>query len=236
MNTEKLYARLVQIWESTFEDDYDTLVPLVPVPPKAHCLLFVGLNPSFNPSAIRRLLPAEKRIEPSTYFHWRNRRTFDPQVDVCLHEHAKKEYVYFSRFHKLSSIVGVDWDHIDICFYRETSQAKTRSRIIEKESTHKLTDFGEKQFNLSMQLIAEAEPRCIIVANALASNIYRIKNRLKFSPSRGCYPQVICGRELPVFLSSMLTGQRALDNYSFERLAWHVCRELGIPMNYSGTT
>ena len=31
------------------------------------------------------------------------------------------------------------------------------------------------------------------------------------------------GREkIPTFLSGMLTGQRALDNYSLERLGWHI--------------
>jgi hypothetical protein len=233
MSTKILYARILQIWKDEFQGGEKALMPLVPLQPKQHCLLFVGLNPSFNLAAIRRWLPKQKRIKPSTYFLWRNRRDFDPQVDVDLQKKAKKEYAYFSRFPKLSSVVGVNWDHIDICFYRATSAREVQNRILEKRSKNKLTDFGRRQFTLSMQLIEEAEPRCIIVANALASGIYKSENGLEFSTSRGCYLQVIHGKELPVFLSSMITGRRALDNYSFERLAWHICRELDVEMKYN---
>jgi len=34
-------------------------------------------------------------------------------------------------------------------------------------------------------------------------------------------------KNVPIFFTSMLTGQRALDNGSFERLIWHINFVLG---------
>ena len=42
----------------------------------------------------------------------------------------------------------------------------------------------------------------------------------------GCHIGNIDGRSVPIFLVSMLSGQRALDVYSYQRLKWHIKRVL----------
>jgi hypothetical protein len=70
-------------------------------------------------------------------------------------------------------------------------------------------------------MIEKSEPKCIVIANAFASHVYKSYHKLSFSDALGCYTQVIAGHEIPVFLSSMLTGGN-MDIYTLERLAWHV--------------
>jgi hypothetical protein len=80
-----------------------------------------------------------------------------------------------------------------------------------------------------MEVIEESQPRGIVVVNAQASVLYKSNNHLAFDEHRGYYPQKLAGRNVPVFLSGMLTGQRALDRFSFERLRWHIAKSLRTP-------
>lgn len=47
-----------------------------------------------------------------------------------------------------------------------------------------------------------------------------------FDPQVGHNYYDIDGNAIPIFFASMLTGQRALDNYSFERLQWHLLQSI----------
>jgi hypothetical protein len=96
-----------------------------------------------------------------------------------------------------------------------------------------LKPFGQKQLEISLRMIEEAKPICIVVANALASDIYLKNRNPRFMPSRGCNEADIDGRSVPLFFSSMLTGQRALDRHSRKRLVWHVGRELDKAVDFS---
>ena len=228
----KHFERLLAIWEHEFGSGEGEYMPLVPIVLESSSLLFVGLNPSFSSSVIRRLLPAWE-IEPDEYYLWKNRSEFDPRFDIDLHIKAKQEYAYFGRFRRLSKILGdIKWDHTDLFFYRETSQKRFRSLVLENNKIDRLTKFGRAQIEIAFEMIACSTPKCIVVSNALASDIYKKHHDLSFSNSQGSYIQTIRGQKVPVFLSSMLTGQRALDKYSFERLAWHLGKELGISINH----
>ena len=231
MDNRKLFDRLLTLWKSEFGANGGQYVPLVPILPRPNCLLFVGLNPSFSAPVIRRLLH-DRDIDPEEYFSWMNRAEFDPEIDIELHNRAKAEYAYFGRFRKLSKMLGVEWDHTDLFFWRETSQQSFRGRILEDGKVGQLSPFGRAQIEIACEMIEASVPKCIVVSNALASDIYKERHKIGFSSSRGCYIQVIGGREVPVFLSSMLTGQRALDKYSFERLAWHLGRELRVTVEF----
>lgn len=225
-----LFQQVLDIWEE-FGPKNPRYVPLVPLPPKPECLLFVGLNPSFRPSVIPGLL-GDPSIKPEEYFAWRIRDSFKVAIDVKLHEAAKEGYAYFGRFRKLSTMLGLAWDHIDLFFWRETSQKNAMGLLFVANAPDRLTEFGRRQIELSTKLIINSPPRCVVVANALASRIYEKYVKLEFSPLKGCHIQRIDGREVPVFLSSMLTGQHPLDNYSFQRLAWHIGHELGAKVKF----
>ena len=85
-----------------------------------------------------------------------------------------------------------------------------------------MNTFGQKQLELSTELIAYADPKMIVVANALASRLFKDTYSAEFDNVHGYYAIELNGRSVPVFLASMLTGQRAMDNFSYERLKWHI--------------
>lgn len=232
------FDKLIAIWDK--DGQYVPLVPLKLIP---DCLLFVGLNPSFNSNAIKSTLKKIDtdiysqatdvlRIDPTRYFLWTNRSKFCPELDAEIHRSAKENYPYFSKFKQLSEMLGIKWDHTDLFFERETSQKEFRSNIF-KDPQDTLNTFYSAQLKIACEMITESKPKCIVVANALASDIYKSHYKLEFIKNSGCYIQKIKGQDIPVFLSSMLTGQRALDKYSFERLAWHIGKVLNLNVTYN---
>ena len=225
------YERLLRLWEEQLKPNDETLLPLVPVEPTKGSLLFVGMNPSFSESAIRRILGVDCPREPRKYFSWGNRLEFDPEVDRRLHRLAKEKYAYFKRFQKLAKSLDAEWDHHDLFFIRETSQKAAKEVIIQNGG--KLTPFGRSQFEMATTEIRGCRPRAVIVANALASDICKDALGLRFNPETCCYHDPDQGGDTPYFLASMLTGQRAMDKYSFERLAWHIGSVLGIGLTAS---
>jgi hypothetical protein len=91
-------------------------------------------------------------------------------------------------------------------------------------------EFFKKQLAISKDIIEEAIPRIVVVNNTFARDLMlgtRGEEKLfefEFSDVLGTH-KIVNNKalgEIPVFFTSMLTGQRALDNGSFERLGWHI--------------
>ena len=115
---------------------------------------------------------------------------------------------------------------------RETNQKTSAASLYKKQSDKsiKLSEFGEAQFRIFEELLELAEPNVVVIANAAASEIYQWIRResLAFDNENGYHLDRIGQREVPVFFTSMLTGQRALDLGSRRRLFWHLARALGV--------
>lgn len=227
------FKKLMEIWEEEFQEPLQekVLMPTVPVDIKKGCILFIGLNPSFNNNFVTSHLP--KGENPESYFSFSNRAHFDPKVDVDLTISAKEKHPYFNKFKKASEILGKDWEHLDLFFWRSTSQVEFKNNFCENEN--KISGFCKKQMEISFRMIEEAEPICIVVANAFASRIF-IKVRQQtvvFAQQKGCFEDFIKGKRTPLFFSSMLTGGRALDNHSYLRLLWHIATVLGIEKDFN---
>jgi hypothetical protein len=225
------FKQIVKIWEEELGADGSALMPLAPLKPPPGNLLFVGLNPSFIADKVGQIL-TELPTDPETYFAWPN-PTFDPSVDRILYQSGKERGPYFANFRKIAEALGVEWDHVDLFFWRETSQHQFRERMLVSGSHDALKPFGQQQLEISLRMIEEAKPICIVVANTLASDIYLKNRNPRFIPPRGCYEEDMDGRSVPLFLSSMLTGQRALDKHSLKRLVWHIGRELEKAVDFS---
>lgn len=89
---------------------------------------------------------------------------------------------------------------------------------------------------MSKEIIEEAKPQIIVVANTTArlffgkdKNIEKDVNiwlnyDFEFDNLIGTHRIKTEGNlfNTPVFFTSMLSGQRAMDNGSFERLQWHI--------------
>jgi hypothetical protein len=65
-----------------------------------------------------------------------------------------------------------------------------------------------------------------LVNNAYASDKIKInkQQQLSFSKLFGTYKINLGDKQIPIFFSGMLGGQRALDKGSSERLQWHIQR------------
>lgn len=168
-------------------------------------ILFIGLNPSF-------------RLNDDAH----KKSYWEPEQD------SKDRY--FRRFPEIADHCGshIEWSHIDLLALRETSQKKLEGLIKQQP------DFFNKNLSLTKRMIESTFPRVIVVTNTLAKKLLIRKPDadtvgmgydLVFNPSSCTYfisnPESPL-RGIPILFSGMLTGQRALDNGSFDRLKWHV--------------
>ena len=165
-------------------------------------ILFIGLNPSFNPQK-------------------------DTFRKLFYNLYQRKEHPYFAKFFDISDHCNHPWSHLDLFLVRETNQ-----RLIKdwsKEPTFK--DSLIKQFSLTRDMIYQVHPKIIVVCNTMAREWFRNKqeNPLAFDLSAfddniGTYRIIndMNLKNVPIIFSSMLTGQRALDLGSFERLRWQI--------------
>jgi hypothetical protein len=215
-------SKSLDLWQKTFKDDEDVLLPLLYSSLKREVILFIGLNPSFSQKGYGSLLRNSQffNLDPSSFYYWRNRKNIDLKIALQVEQFAKDNYPYFNKFKDIAAHINLEWEHIDLFFFRETSQAQFKERIY---LGRHLSDFGQSQLELSKQLIVEADPRVIVVANAFASSLF-LKQfpNMKFDEKRGYHQTFFENRSVPTFLASMLTGQRAMDNYSYQRLRWHI--------------
>jgi hypothetical protein len=236
------YNRLLEIWQAASELNVKQLgnrflMPLVPLEITKGSLLFIGLNPSFNTEYVKKALSdieddvkayfdwSNEDVE--AYFDWSNKDNFKPELDAQLTYVAKAKYPYFRKFREIAHVLGYKWDHCDLFFFRETSQRRFFPKILKRRTT--LNEFGRKQLSIAFEMIDKAKPTSIIIANAFASDLYlrERKQRISFNPEKGCYYESHGSKQIPVFFSSMLTGQRALDSHSYRRLVWHIGHVFG---------
>jgi hypothetical protein len=216
-------ASAIGIWEKYFEPAEDLFIPLI-LPPLVHGgVLFVGINPSFSPDGFKRCLTGTPfaEVDPQEFFHWRNRGSLDLEKAIQIEQYARDRYPYFNKFRDISSHIGLPWEHVDLFLFRETSQNSFKRRIIEGG---KLTPFALEQLELCRSLIEEIDPKVIVVVNAFASNLFVEIFGAEFDERFGYHLITLNARSIPVFLASMLTGQRAMDRYSYQRLRWQIKR------------
>lgn len=93
------------------------------------------------------------------------------------------------------------------------------------------SDFWKNQLKLTKLLVHELKPKIVVVPNAFASEIFikefDVQPKSKDpDEDTGHHFVSIGGNKTPLFLGSMLSGQRALDVYSRQRLSWHIRKAL----------
>jgi hypothetical protein len=143
--------------------------------------------------------------------------------------HGGRLHPYFRQFYRFHP-TG-EWNHIDLFAIRHTSQSEVVAALRLNEDASFSSWFVGEQIELALSLMAELRPPAVVVVNALGSSIvkrYLRKQNPDFAmdDETGFYWSTINGRRAPFFFSGMLTGQRAIDNHSLERLIWHVRRAL----------
>jgi hypothetical protein len=213
----------LRLWRKHFRATDDVLCPLVYPAVKTGCLLFVGMNPSSSKkvSALVRTSPFPT-CDYYDFFHFKNSEKLELPKAQQIEEWIKDRFPFFTRFKEISEETKLDWEHVDLFFFRQTKQHEFKSRIFEDVGTLSLNEFGRDQLKLSSWLIRQLKPRLIVVANALASRIFLQEFSTRFDEEFGFYQTKLGDTEVPTFFSAMLTGRQPLDEFSFERLKWHI--------------
>ena len=170
-------------------------------------ILFVGLNPSYT-----------KEARPENVFYKLNQQSNGYQA-------------YFKKFEEVSQRVGIPWTHLDMLYIRETKQSNIKELLNQKH----VPEFFHGQIQITKSAMGATKPRCIIVANTMARHLLgkdKVGNKgvwadydFEFNEKIGTYRITTDNSGLqntPVFFTSMLSGQRALDKGSYERLIWHI--------------
>ena len=229
-SVESVKKQLFDIWTEAGVGDHEW-VPLVPHALKEGCVLFVGMNPSFSKRGWKQVVEkgGGPHANPFAELAWGNRDSLDVRKWTEIEENSLKTHSYFRVFNAFGNATGCSWDHIDLFQYRHTNQREAEGRLLESTDPLKLTPFGDRQLAVSLSLIEQCQPRAIVVVNALGSRIMREARHPVFDSESGCHWLSINGPKVPVFFSSMLTGQRALDVFSRLRLFWHVSQVLDMP-------
>lgn len=179
--------------------------PFLPNTIQKNAILFIGLNPS---------LPNKEEV--GSFIH-----------------------PYFLKFEELADYCGEKWTHVDLLYLIETNQ-----KVAECLS-YTDVNFLSAQLDITFDIIKRIKPKVIIVVNAFASEFFgKMKNHKHsnfekiwkgfdldfnkdFDNNIGTYNIEIAGVMTPIFFSGMLSGKRALDLGSFERLKWQVKKVLG---------
>jgi hypothetical protein len=221
---EDINEEIIGLWRD-FQDEFDLeRIPLVYPELNDAEVLFVGLNPSFNDSWNEENL----NVSYEEFFSWTDEME-DKMAKIKKREvDAREDYSYFQHFREwFGAWDEGQWEHIDLFCYRMTSQSDLKEKVgISSDKTQ--TDFAEKQFKLNMRLIENLEPEIIVVVNALASKIIQNESGEFYGISEsldegyGCYYLNMNGKEYPILFSGMVTGRRALDVGSRERLRWQI--------------
>ncbi len=235
--------KIVKIWND-FPDSHNGRAPLFYGDFSEKEFLSIGLNPSFSMerflnNAVRKVT-GDNNLNAEDFFRWDNAKKHLNEFikkSLEIDNMARNSYPFHLALTEIAEKIGfkVNYEFVDMFLLRETSQGNLEPYICENNECNnspKLNDFGKKQFDLLLEIIQTINPKIILVVNALASKIFKneLSSSLRWEEEIGTYVLTMKNAKrnvnCPVFLSGMLSGQRALDIFSKERLIWHMKKVL----------
>ncbi len=234
----KINEKIVKIWND-FSKIHNGRAPLFYGDFSEKEFLSIGLNPSFSKerflnNAIKEV--TGDSIDAEEFFKWDDvKKHLDEFIKKSLEidNMARNSYPFHLALIEIAEQIGFkgNYEFVDMFLLRETSQGNLEPCICENKrcnNSPKLNDFGKKQFDLLVEIIQTINPKIILVANALASKIFKneLSSSLEWEEEIGTYVLTVNNVNCPVFLSGMISGQRALDIFSKERLIWHMKKVL----------
>jgi hypothetical protein len=178
-------------------------------------VLFVGINPSYD---------ERDPIIKGTY-------TKTPNVPGYFRPFYKVEQDLKGMFKR-----DITWTHIDLLAIRESQQAYVENNLNKKRQG---MEFIIEQLAVTKEIIEHFNPKVIVVPNLLGRELMS-RNKKTLADDRVVGDWMDCEFEfdndlgtdkiidagslngVPVFFTGMMTGQRALDRGTFQRLVWHI--------------
>lgn len=180
-------------------------------------ILFIGINPSYN-----------GKKETSNFY---------TKAQTSAHPYFKPFSDIETELNEIYDRV-ISWTHIDLLVFRETQQAFIKDVLLKKRNPEGI-DFVYKQLMISRSIIEYFNPKLIVISNALARKFLGYEKTthngkaynvwmdfsFKFDQNKGTSQlnsKTNKDFKPHCFFTSMLSGQRALDIGSRERLVWHI--------------
>jgi len=216
---KKYHEKIVEVWkkgENIPDDDFQNIYKrgaFMQDTLYENSILFLGIGASWDEEKINTCKIPDK----------------DNNIQYETKE-GRKKHPYYAKMIEIAKETGYGecWSSIDMSLLRET-----RQEYIEPFFKNHL-DFMQGQFDLAETMIIDIKPKIIVVNNAFVRDLFKPPQESKklieskfsfnFDTTLGT-DRIIAPEELkdtPVFFTSMLSGQRALDNGSYERLKWHI--------------
>ncbi|MEK7089151.1 MAG: hypothetical protein AAB913_03415 [Patescibacteria group bacterium] len=234
MENEEINKSILNLWEKSFNGNSMVYAPLFYGNFIKNSILFVGLNPSFSKEGFDKILrdTEYENINPEFFYKWSNiSKDLNNNISKCIkiEKYAVDKYNrFFQPLKNIANKVNLLFQHVDLFLYRETRQEDFKKSIFKNGKDGEINKFGLDQVDIFKKIISLVQPKIIIVANALASDIIRdqFKNLISdFDNKKGFYWLLQDNQKVPIFFSSMITGGR-LDKYSRERLIWHITQAI----------
>lgn len=181
-------------------------------------ILFVGMNPSFSKTLQKNDVAAQ--------YLWQANPD-RAQIDnlIALENEAHEDYlIYFGALRRFAQSANANsFEHLDLLPIRHTNQKEVFAR--HWDSNREPNEIVKQSIDLFKSTVIELSPKTIVVANAGAARIIIKALQLDSYDEKRKYRWNEL-KETPFFLSSMLSGQRALDEFSRDRLVADVRRAL----------
>lgn len=178
-------------------------------------ILFIGINPSYTKSDPRKEFYNKKNVQTLSYFK---------PFNNIIEELEKKR----------TNSKSLTWSHLDMLVFRETQQSFIENKLLKTEEGNQ---FIFKQLIVSKQILEYLNPKIMVVSNTAARHFlgrdkFEKKGKefgvwmgydFQFDDDLGT-DKIINNSKIKsyVFFTSMLSGQRALDKGSKQRLIWHI--------------
>ena len=229
MKNKKINNKIIKLWDKYFKDDVSVRAPIFYDTFNKNSLLFVGINPSSTLRGHKKFHQGTEleHVNPETYFLWKNVRENELVIKSCIEAERKSinEYRYFKQMHDIAKNLSVTMEHIDLFLYKMTNQSEFEKLIY---TNGELNEFAISQLKIFEDALSAVDPKVIVVANAFGSRLVKeyYKDKISYNKNKGWYTFSINNRIVPLFFSSMLSGQRSLDVHSRERLEWHIQKAL----------
>lgn len=236
MRNQEINEKIIDLWKKNFKTDSDVKVPMFYDLPSDGGILFIGMNPSDSEMALNVLLKESIVYTPEIIKDLLSYKSFceykDKAERVGFLTEAEKVwqrnlYPFFKPMKDIADQNNTFFQHLDLFLYRETNQKDFEKLVIKKESEGNIefNDFGNDQIEIFKELLDQYTPKVIVVANAMASKIFKqiYKNDLIWDEEKGYH---LFKNDTPIFFTSMLSGQRAIDIHSRERLEWQIRQTL----------
>ncbi len=216
---ERANARLRELWateRASSPGDLHRLWPLQYPELRGGRVVFVG----FNPSHVESSAPILELVDSGELADSTRVAKIIALERAALGRDGMKAVPYYRPLNEFFPENQPAWEHIDVFAVRHATQ-KTVVQHLQAEG--KWTPFAEAQVEIFTDLLNDLKPSLVVVINAAAASLIRARIALlNFQADLGYHTATIGSRDTPFFFSGMLTGKRALDVHSRERLIWHV--------------